>query len=280
MDLPGHPGDGHGRHHLQGQRDPGRRHRDGLQAGAACGTRSTPPRSGWSPSAPGGGSIAWTDPKTGLLKVGPEGAGGAAGARMLPDWGGRPRPTVSDADLGARVPESGLLPGRAHVAGCGTGAPGPSRKRSPSPLGAVGGGRGRRYLPPSSTTPHERPHPPRHGGAGLRSLGTSRCSRFGGAGPVHAARYAAELGIRQVVVPLTASVHSATGLVSSDIVYQYGKVGPVCWCRRTATRVNRDFDELARRARADLAARRVRRRRRCASREASTWRYRYPGARS
>ena len=76
---------------------------------------------------------------------------------------------------------------------------------------------------------------------------------FGGAGPVHAARYAAELGIKQVVVPLTASVHSATGLVSSDIVYQYGKSDRLL-VPADGERVNRNFEELVRRARADLAA--------------------------
>lgn len=40
---------------------------------------------------------------------------------------------------------------------------------------------------------------------------------------MHAGRYARELGIKQVVVPLTASVHGATGLISSDVVYEYGK---------------------------------------------------------
>jgi len=46
---------------------------------------------------------------------------------------------------------------------------------------------------------------------------------YGGAAPVHAGRYAAELGIKEIVVPLTASVHGATGLVSSDVVYDYGR---------------------------------------------------------
>jgi N-methylhydantoinase A len=46
---------------------------------------------------------------------------------------------------------------------------------------------------------------------------------FGGAAPVHAGRYAAELGIKEIVVPLTASVHGATGLVSSDVIYNYGR---------------------------------------------------------
>jgi len=76
---------------------------------------------------------------------------------------------------------------------------------------------------------------------------------FGGAAPVHASRYAAELGIRQVVVPLTASVHGATGLISSDVVYEYGKsdhvVVPVA-----PARVNENFAGVLQRALADLRA--------------------------
>ena len=43
---------------------------------------------------------------------------------------------------------------------------------------------------------------------------------FGGAGPVHAASYAADLGVAEVLVPLgaTAAVFSAYGLAASDIV--------------------------------------------------------------
>ena len=41
---------------------------------------------------------------------------------------------------------------------------------------------------------------------------------FGGAGPVHAYSYAAGLGVKQLVVPQTASVHSAYGVLSSDLV--------------------------------------------------------------
>ena len=43
---------------------------------------------------------------------------------------------------------------------------------------------------------------------------------FGGAGPAHCARYAAEVGVTEVVVPLgpVASAFSAYGLASSDIV--------------------------------------------------------------
>jgi len=76
---------------------------------------------------------------------------------------------------------------------------------------------------------------------------------FGGAAPVHASRYAAELGVRQVVIPLTASVHGATGLISSDVVYEYGKSEHVLLPVAPA-RVNEIFRELHERALKDLAA--------------------------
>ena len=40
---------------------------------------------------------------------------------------------------------------------------------------------------------------------------------YGGAGPLHAFSYGAELGIRKVMVPATASVHSAFGIAVSDL---------------------------------------------------------------
>jgi N-methylhydantoinase A len=74
---------------------------------------------------------------------------------------------------------------------------------------------------------------------------------YGGAGPVHAARYAAELGIKQVVIPLTASVHCATGLVTSDVVYEYGKTDRIA-IPAQLERVNANFDLLSQRAFDDL----------------------------
>lgn len=41
---------------------------------------------------------------------------------------------------------------------------------------------------------------------------------YGGAGPVHAHSFAAGLGVKRLVVPTTASVHSAFGVLSSDLV--------------------------------------------------------------
>jgi N-methylhydantoinase A len=41
---------------------------------------------------------------------------------------------------------------------------------------------------------------------------------YGGAGPTHAFSYGAELGIKKIVVPVTASVHSAFGVAVSDLM--------------------------------------------------------------
>jgi N-methylhydantoinase A len=57
---------------------------------------------------------------------------------------------------------------------------------------------------------------------------------FGGAGPLHAARIAAELGMAGVVVPLYPGVYAAMGLLMSDVKHDYirskmaglAKVGP------------------------------------------------------
>lgn len=74
---------------------------------------------------------------------------------------------------------------------------------------------------------------------------------YGGAGPVHAGRYAAELGIKQVVIPLTASVHCATGLVTSDVIYEYGKTDHQVM-PANVERVNANFTTLTKRACDDL----------------------------
>jgi len=47
---------------------------------------------------------------------------------------------------------------------------------------------------------------------------------IGGAAGMHAASYARELGVPEVIVPRTASVHSAFGLLSTDISYEYSTV--------------------------------------------------------
>ena len=196
----------------------------------------------------GGGSIAWIDGDTGLLKVGPQGAGAAPGP-VCYDVGGS-EPTVSDADLvlGYLNPDF-FLGGRMKLNKPKTLEAIRERIAKPLKMSEVEAASGIYRIANSHMSDLirkatvEKGHDPRN----------FVLFAFGGAAPVHASRYAAELGIRQVVIPLTASVHGATGLISSDVVYEYGKsdhvVVPVA-----PARVNDNFTGLWQRAISDLKA--------------------------
>jgi N-methylhydantoinase A len=76
---------------------------------------------------------------------------------------------------------------------------------------------------------------------------------FGGAGPAHCARYAAEVGAAEVVVPLgpVASAFSAFGLASSDIVLAAELSDPT-FVPFDPARAERNFAALEQRVRAGL----------------------------
>jgi N-methylhydantoinase A len=166
----------------------------------------------------GGGSIVWIDSETGLLKVGPQGAGSSPGP-ICYGLGGT-EVTVSDADLIlGYLNEDCFLGGRMRLA----------KQQALEALEE-------KIARPMNITVAE-------AASGIYRITNSHMSdlirratvergydprdftlfAFGGAAPVHAGRYAAELGIKEIVVPLTASVHGATGLVSSDVIYNYGR---------------------------------------------------------
>jgi N-methylhydantoinase A len=196
----------------------------------------------------GGGSIAWIDPETGLLKVGPRGAGASPGP-VCYDVGGT-EPTVSDADLVlGYLNENYFLGGRMKLNRAKTLEAIREKIAKPLRISEVEAASGIYRIANSHMSDLirkatvEKGHDPRN----------FVLFAFGGAAPVHASRYAADLGIRQVVIPLTASVHGATGLISSDVVYEYGKsdhvVVPVA-----PARVNENFVGLMQRALKDLHA--------------------------
>ena len=166
----------------------------------------------------GGGSIVWIDPETGLLKVGPQGAGSSPGP-VCYDLGGS-EVTVSDADLVlGYLNEECFLGGRMRL----------DKEKSlevlrkkiadPMNMSVADAASGIYRITNSHMSDLirratvERGYDPRE----------FTLFAFGGAAPVHAGRYAAELDIKEIVVPLTASVHGAVGLVSSDVIYQYGR---------------------------------------------------------
>lgn len=165
----------------------------------------------------GGGSVAWLDDKRGALSVGPHSAGAMPGP-ICYRRGGR-APTVTDADvvLGYIDPDF-FLGGSASLDRA-------SAWQAMESLGA-----------PLGLDAY-------HTAAGINRIVDDHMAdlirretiekgldprdfvlfSYGGAGPCHAGAYARELGIRTLVVPLTgtASVWSAFGVVSSDVIHVY-----------------------------------------------------------
>ena len=197
----------------------------------------------------GGGSIAWIDPETGILKVGPQGAGASPGPVCYQVGGSEP--TVSDADLVlGYLNENYFLGGKIRLNK--EAAERGIAEKIAAPLGmstieAAGGiyriaNAHMSDLIRRATV--ERGHDPRK----------FVLFAFGGAGPVHASRYTEDLGIKQVVIPLTASVHGATGLISSDVLYEYGRsdhlIAPF-----DLKRLQQNFSVLIAQARLDLESR-------------------------
>jgi N-methylhydantoinase A len=170
----------------------------------------------------GGGSIAWVDAATGSLRVGPESAGSIPGPVAYGRGG--TQPTVTDADivLGYLNPEY-FLGGRLTL----------DAERAEEAIAALGTRLG---LDTMQTA------------AGIRRIVDAQMAdatrmmtiergydprdfvlfSFGGAGPVHGADYARELGVEQVVIPLAgiSSLWSAYGIANADLVHirEYSEV--------------------------------------------------------
>ncbi len=159
----------------------------------------------------GGGSIARaTD---GLLTVGPQSAGAVPGPACYGSGGTEPTVTDADVVLGLINPDN-FLGGRIKLD--------PDlareavRKHIGEPLGLAveDAAAGIKRIVDSqmadlirSVTVHK--------GFDPREF---VLLAFGGAGPMHAHGYGAELGVKRLIVPVTASVHSAYGILASDIV--------------------------------------------------------------
>jgi N-methylhydantoinase A len=145
----------------------------------------------------GGGSIAWID-AGGALRVGPESAGAVPGPACY-GLGGR-RPTVTDANL---------LLGRL-----------PARLADGLELDAEAAERALGGIDPADVVEVVNAEMLR--ALRLVSVERGRDPRdlalvaFGGAGPLHAAELADELGISTVLVPEAAGVLSAVGLAVGD----------------------------------------------------------------
>ena len=157
----------------------------------------------------GGGTIAWLD-KGGVLQVGPHSAGADPGPVCYEKGGVDPTITDANVVLGVLHPEH-LLAGRVKI----------NRDRAYEAIADMGAKLG---LAPLRTAEGIIRIINVKMEEGIREVSTERgydlrdfaLVAFGGAGPVHAAQVAADLGMKKVVIPPLPGVSSALGLVMAD----------------------------------------------------------------
>jgi len=197
----------------------------------------------------GGGSIAWIEPGTNHLRVGPMSAGAEPGPACY-DRGGDD-PTVTDADLVLnRLNPDYFLGGsmRLNKEKAGDAI----KRKIADPLGisveeaAVSIIRiidarmadlirrmtiGRGYDPKDFVV-----------------------FAFGGAGPAHAAAYAKDVGAKTVIIPSTASVFSARGIATCDFLRIKEMSSPMILTSGGTREIGRIFDLLEKDAMNELAS--------------------------
>lgn len=157
----------------------------------------------------GGGSIAWRDPG-GALRVGPRSAGAEPGPAAYGRGGAEPTVTDANLVLGHLDPERPLAGGVRLDAAAAHAAVGRLAAELDLSVRACAEG-----IVRVANTEMVR---------ALRVVSVERgldprrfaLLAFGGAGPLHAASIAEELGIARIVVPRAAGVLSALGLAAAD----------------------------------------------------------------
>jgi N-methylhydantoinase A len=185
----------------------------------------------------GGGSVGWRDPG-GALRVGPRSAGAQPGPACYGRGGAEP--TVTDANLllGNLAAESTLAGGVAldpDAARAAVGALADSLG-----LGELETAEGivqvanQEMVQALRVVTVERGIDPRH----------FALLPFGGAGPMHAAAIAAEVGIERILCPRVGGVLSALGLCASDRRRDTSRTVMLSGSDFTAERIAAEVDEL------------------------------------
>ncbi|WP_336359398.1 hydantoinase/oxoprolinase family protein [Haladaptatus sp. ZSTT2] len=196
----------------------------------------------------GGGSIAWID-AGGALRVGPKSAGADPGPICYGRGG--TQPTITDANLLlGRIDPSAFLSGELDVELDDVRRIVNDQIADPLDMTVTEAAQGildvananmARALRVVSV---ERGYDPREFGL----------VAFGGAGPLHACKLAEELDIPKVIVPRTAGVLSALGLLISDILYDYSTSRVRPWKDITPELLGAQFAEFAEKGEKRLAA--------------------------
>src|SRR5262249_33074640 len=162
-----------------------------------------------------GGTIVSVDERTGIPRVGPKAAGSYPGPVVYGHGGDRPTITDIDAILGFMNPRY-FLGGRERFDI--EAAREVFATRIAEPLGMdVLGAAGALYRLANTHI-----HDLLHRTTVQRGLDPRKFTLFstGGTAGMHLPAVAGELGVRSVVVPYTASVHGAFGLLTSDVVHE------------------------------------------------------------
>jgi N-methylhydantoinase A len=193
----------------------------------------------------GGGSVAWVDDTR--LRVGPESAGATPGPACYGAGGGRPTVTDADLVLGFLDPDR-FLGGRLRLDREAAEAAIATQIADPLFAGDVASAAaGIREVVDAQMaglvrrTTIERGFDPRE----------FVLMSYGGAGPLHAASYARGLGISEILIPGSATVHSAYGAAISDL--QVFAQRSVSRAEGSGSRLMDIFRELEEDARSALA---------------------------
>ena len=199
--------------------------------------------------AAGGGTLAWID-AAGGLRVGPQSAGAQPGPACYGRGG--TQPTVTDANV-----VLGLLSGENALAG-GTlvldhaAAEEAIRRVIAEPLGIPVIEAARGIVEIVNVQMEE----------AIKVVSSNRgydlrdfhLLAYGGAGPLHAAALARDLGMRGVIVPVYPGAFSALGLLLSDVRQDAVTSDLIALDRVTVRRIGGAFEKLQRAGEADLLA--------------------------
>jgi N-methylhydantoinase A len=196
----------------------------------------------------GGGSIAWVD-SGGFLNVGPQSAGADPGPACYGRGGTRPAVTDADIVCGYLNPDY-FLGGAQTLDVNAARAALKAHVADPLKMDVLEAAAGIQRIVDMRMADEVRVFAAKRG----VDLSAFTLLPFGGAGAVHAAAVAAELGMRRILVPPRPGAFSALGLLCTDVVHDYIRSELRSLDAVSAEHAESIFHELEAKAREELAA--------------------------
>jgi len=163
----------------------------------------------------GGGSIVWID-RAGFLSVGPQSAGADPGPVCYGRGGENPAVTDADIVCGFLNPDY-FLGGTQKLDAEAARSALEAKIAKPLKMTVAEAAAGIRRIVDMRMADEVRVFAARRG----VDLGEFALLPFGGAGAVHAAAVAEELGMRRIIVPARPGAFSALGLLCTDVLHDY-----------------------------------------------------------